>query len=82
MAKKKWLLINTLKRNRWQMIGHSLRHGDKLHSLIIEVIIEGRLRGRPWIKYISQIIKDVGVTSHKKLNEMVNDREKFKKPLL
>jgi hypothetical protein len=39
------------------MIRHTLRHGDKLHSLIIEGMIEGtRSRGIPRTKYISQIM--------------------------
>jgi len=35
------------------MIGHTLRHGDELHSLIIEGMIEGtKSRGRPRTRYI------------------------------
>jgi hypothetical protein len=34
-------LIDIIKRRRWQMIGHTLRHGDELHSLITEGKIEG-----------------------------------------
>lgn len=51
------------------MIEHILRRGDELlHSLIIEGMIEGtRPRGRPRTKYISQIIKDAGVTSYREL---------------
>lgn len=33
---EKRTLINTMKRRRWQMIGHALRHEDELHNLIIE----------------------------------------------
>jgi len=59
------------------MIGHMLRHRDELHSLIIEGMIEGtELRGRPRTKYISQIIKDTGVTSYRELGNMANDSGK------
>jgi len=35
------------------MIGHTLRHGDELQSIIIEGMIEStRSRGRPRIRYI------------------------------
>jgi len=48
------------------MIGHTLRHGNKLHSFIIEGMIEGtRSRGRPRTKYISQIMQDAEVTSYR-----------------
>lgn len=44
------------------MIEHALRHGNVLRSLTIEGMIEGtHSRGRPGRKYISQIIKDVGI---------------------
>lgn len=50
------------------MIEHILRREDELHSLIIEGMIGGtRPRGRPRTKYISQIIKDAGVTSYREL---------------
>jgi len=29
---EKRTLIDTLKRRKWYMIGHMLRHGDELHS--------------------------------------------------
>jgi len=47
-------LIATQK-GSWQM----MRHGDELHNLIIEGIIEGT-RSRPRTKYISQIMKNAG----------------------
>jgi len=53
------------------MIGHTLRHGDELHSIIIEGMIEGtRSRGRPRTRYISQIMQDAGVTSYRELKNM------------
>jgi len=65
------------------MIGHILRHVEKLHSLIIQDIIEGiRPRGIPRTKYISQIIKDAGVTFYRELKCMVNYSEKWRQQLL
>jgi len=65
------------------MIGHMLRHGDELHSIIIEGMIKGtRSRGRPRTRYISQIIRDAGVTSYKELKNIANDREKMRSHLL
>jgi len=56
---EKRTLLDTIKKSRWQMIGHTLRHGDELHSLIIEGMIEGtRSRGRPRARYINQIMQE------------------------
>jgi len=56
---EKRTLLDTIKKRRWQMIGHTLRHGDELHSLIIEGMIEGtRSRGRPRARYINQIMQE------------------------
>ncbi|XP_050421358.1 uncharacterized protein LOC126833839 [Adelges cooleyi] len=80
---EKRTFIDIIKRRRWQMIGHTLRHGDELHSLIIEGMIEGtRSRGRPRTRYISQIMQDGGVTSYRELKNMANDREKWRSHLL
>lgn len=58
------------------MIGHTLRHGDELHSLFIEGMIKGtKSRGKPRTIYISQIMQDAGVTSYMELENMANDRE-------
>lgn len=38
---EKRTFIDIIKRRRWWMIGQTLRHGDKLQSLIIEGIVEG-----------------------------------------
>jgi len=59
---EKRTLIDIIKKSRRWMIGHTSRHGNELHSLIIEEMIEGtRSRGRPWTRYISQIMQDSGV---------------------
>jgi hypothetical protein len=61
---EKRTVIDIIKRRIWQMIVHIMRHGDELHSLITEGMIEGtRSRGRPRTRYISQIMQDAGVTS-------------------
>lgn len=83
IMQENWLLIDTLKRRRCQMIGHTLGHGNELQSLTIKGMIEGTwLRGRPRIKYIIQIIKDAGVTSYKELRDMANDKETWIRQLL
>lgn len=64
---------NTINK-RWQMIGHKLRYGDELHSLIIEGT---QSRERPRMKYIRKIMKDARVTSYRELKVMVNDTEKW-----
>ncbi|KAF0746155.1 Uncharacterized protein FWK35_00024339 [Aphis craccivora] len=80
---EKQTLIDTIKSRRWQLIGHTLRHGDELHSIIIEGMIEDtRSRGRPRTRYISQIMQDAEVTSCRELKNMANDREKWRSHLL
>lgn len=37
-------LIDTITRRRWQLIGHMLRNGNKLHSLKIEEMVEVSLQ--------------------------------------
>ncbi|KAF0764059.1 HTH CENPB-type domain-containing protein [Aphis craccivora] len=53
--KKRTLIdIRHHKKKEMQIIGHTLRHGDELHSIIIEGMIEDtRSRGRPRTRYIS-----------------------------
>lgn len=36
--------IDTIKRKRWLMIKHTLKHEDELYSFIIEGMIEGKSR--------------------------------------
>lgn len=50
-----------------------MRHGDELHSITIERMIEGtRPRGWPTKKKKnSQIIKDAGAISYKELKDIV-----------
>ncbi|VVC41307.1 Reverse transcriptase domain [Cinara cedri] len=80
---EKRTLIDIIKKRRWQMIGHTLRHGNELHSIIIEGMIEGtRARGRPRTRYISQIMRDARVTSYRELKNIANDREKWRSHLL
>jgi len=64
------------------MIGHTLRHSEELHSLILEGMIEGkRGRGRPRTCYISQV-KDARVTSYKQLKDKAQDRESWREHLM
>jgi len=65
------------------MICHTLRHNEELHSLILEGMIEGkRERGRPRTCYISQVIKDARVDSYKQLKDKAQDRELWREHLL
>lgn len=65
------------------MIGHTLKHGEALHSLIAKGMIERtRSRGRFRMKYISQIMENAVVISYRELEDMTNDRKKWRKNLL
>lgn len=58
------------------MIGSTLGHNKELHSIIIEVMINGKhKRGRLRMFYISQIIKDARIDSYKYLKNEAQDRE-------
>jgi hypothetical protein len=65
------------------MIGHTLKHGNELHSLITEGMVEGiRPKRRLRTRYISQMMQDAGVTSYREFKNMANDREKWRNHLL
>jgi len=52
------------------MVGHVLRHDEKLHHTIIEGAIEERKPpGRPINSYLSQLKKDAGIAGLKRLAE-------------
>jgi len=36
------LLIDSIRKRRWKMVGHALKHSEKLHSTIVEGMIEGK----------------------------------------
>ncbi|VVC27167.1 Hypothetical protein CINCED_3A012097 [Cinara cedri] len=83
LVKEKRTLLNNLRSRRWHIIGHTLRHNEEFHSLIMEGMVEGkRGRGRPRTCYISQIIKDARVDSYKQLKEKAQDRESRREHLL
>jgi hypothetical protein len=76
LVKEKRTLLNNLRSRRWHMIGHTLRHNEEIHSLILEGMIEGKhRRGRPRPCYINQVIKDARVNSYKQLKNKAQDRE-------
>lgn len=56
------------------MVGHMLRYGDELLSLITKGMVKRTRSRRPKTKYISQIIKNV--IFFKELKNMTNNREK------
>jgi len=83
LVKEKKTLLNNLRLRRWHMIGHTLRHNEELHSIILEGMIEGkREKGRLRTCYISQIIKDARVDSYKQLKDKAQDRESRREHLL
>jgi hypothetical protein len=83
LVKEKKTLLNNLRSSRWHMIGHTLRHNEELHSLILEGMIEGkRGRGRPRTCYTSQVIKGARVNSYKQLKDKAQDRESWREHLL
>lgn len=55
---------NGIKRRRWDMVKHVLRHDEELHYIIIKGTIEGlKPPGRPRNLYISLLKKDASITS-------------------
>lgn len=65
------------------MMGHTLRHNEKLYNIILESMIEVK-RGRdgPRTCYINQVIRDARVDSYKQLKVKVQERESLRKYLL
>jgi hypothetical protein len=39
---EKRTLIDAIRRKRWKMVEHSLRHPEELHNIILESMIEGK----------------------------------------
>lgn len=65
--------VVTIRARRWKMIGHTLRHPEELHTIILEGVIEGKITaGRPQNSYIGQIKCDVRVNTYteQELKEM------------
>ena len=54
-------ILNIIKRQRWDMMGHVLRHDEELHHIIVEGAVEGR---RPRNSYILQLKKDRGINKY------------------
>lgn len=53
-----------MRKRRWKMVGHPLRHPEELHSAILKGMIEGkRPPGRLRNTFNGQIKKDAGVGS-------------------
>lgn len=62
------------------MVGYTLRHPEKVHNTIIEVMIEGkRPPGRPRNTFIGQIKKDVEAGSYKAPKKIAIGREKWRR---
>lgn len=58
----------------------TLRHPEKLHSTILEGMLEGKRQpGRPRNTLFGQIKKDAGVGSYRALKEIASDREEWKR---
>src|SRR5713101_4678903 len=67
-------LISSIKKRRWRMVGHILRHGEEPHNIIAEGLIEGRRgAGRPRTTFMSQLLTDAGVTKFSDLKRMAED---------
>jgi len=68
--------MDSIKKRRWKMVGHTLRHPEELHSTILEGMIEEkRPPGPPRNTFIGQIKKDARVGSYWTLKEVASDRE-------
>ncbi|XP_025417940.1 uncharacterized protein LOC112688792 [Sipha flava] len=71
-------LWSSIKKRRNEWIGHVLRHGGLLGS-IIEGCEEGKnARGIPRMKYMQQIIEDQGCTSYKETKRKASNREEWR----
>lgn len=79
LLKEKRTLLSNLGSRRWHLINHTLRHNEKLHSIIL---IRKRGRGKPKTCYRSQIIKDTRVDSCKQLKDKAQDKESWIENLL
>lgn len=71
-------LMKTIQKRRSTLIGHILRHEGLLHT-----IIEGKLDGknaigRPRMKYMTQIMKDLQCNSYTELKRLAADRKIWK----
>ncbi|XP_025413749.1 uncharacterized protein LOC112685915 [Sipha flava] len=72
---EKRTLIDAIRGRCWKMVGHALRHLEKLHNVILEGMIEGKkTAGRRRNSYIGQIKIDAKVKTFKKLKEKARNR--------
>jgi len=73
---KERLSIDSIRKRRWKMAGHTIRRPEKLRSTILEGMIEGkRPPGRPRDTFIGQIEKYAGFRSYRALKDIASDRE-------
>lgn len=57
--KEKPTLIDTIRIRRCEMVGHSLRHAEELHNIILKGMIEGKKTAeRPPNLYTGQTVND------------------------
>ena len=55
------------RKRRGQMMGHTLRHGGLLRDIL------GKKRGRPRLKYLDQIIGDMGCETFIEVKQLAGD---------
>ena len=66
---EKRTLIDAIRGRRWKMVGYALIHPEKLHNIILVVMIEGKKTAvRSRNSYIGQIKCDAKVKTFKELN--------------
>lgn len=73
-------MLGTIKDRRWNMIGHVRRHEEELRRIIIDEKINGK-RDRRTIKrtsYAKKTISDAGLTNHKELKTLADNRDERK----
>ena len=65
-------------KRRVQLTGHLMRH-EGLLKTIIEGYVDGkRPRGRPRLRYMDQIMKDVGCTTYGEMKRKAERREEWR----
>jgi len=71
--------VDAIRAMRWEMVGHALRHPEKLHNIIITGVMDGKkTAGHPRNSYIGQIKSDARVKTFKGLKKKAINRSEWR----